>query len=70
MNDTLYYILPSLNGDLMKIHSKPTSDVYVFKIGHVDCINGKRACVFERLMKSASYSTQDSKVEETKLHGW
>jgi len=41
----------------MKIHSKPTSDVYVFKIGHVYCINGERACVFGRLMNSGSYST-------------
>ena len=41
----------------MKIHSNPTSDVYMFKIGHVNCSNGEKACVFGRLMKSESYST-------------
>jgi len=54
VNDELYYIIPSLNGDSMKIYRNPTVDVYVFKIGHVEC---KRACIFGRLMKSGSYST-------------
>ena len=47
-----YYILPSSNEEPMKIHSSPIGDVYIFKIGDIDCISKEGACVFERLMRT------------------
>jgi len=42
----------------MKIHSyiNPTSDLFVFKIGDIKCMNKEGACIFERLMRGLNSS--------------
>ena len=46
-----YYVMPSLTGEPLRIYSNPNTDVHVFKLGKIACLNKEGVCVFKRLMK-------------------
>ena len=52
LNGRVYYVTPMPIGKPLRIYSNPTTDVHMFKIGNITCLNSEGICRFTRLMKN------------------